>query len=120
MMALASELTAAAVAVNAAELWPAGICTVAGTVTEDVLADVATVRLPLMGAFAAIVTVQLAVAELLIDAGVHVKPVTWTETPRRVVGVCVWLFKAPVMSAFWPALLVLGGERKAALVSRAA
>ena len=61
-------------AVNAAELWPAGICTVAGTVTADVLADVATVTLALVGA--ASVTIQLAVAELLIDDGVQVKPVT--------------------------------------------
>ena len=101
MIALASVLTAAAVAVNETELWPAEICTVAGTVTADVLADVATVTLPLT--VPAIVTIQLALAELLIDAGVQVKPVTWTGPPMLIVAVCVCVFKDAVILAFWPA-----------------
>jgi hypothetical protein len=104
MIELASEFTAAAVAVNAAEVWAKEICTVAGTVTADVLADVATVTLPVVGAVAT-VTVQMAVAELLIEAGAQVKPVIWTGAgpPMLIVAVCVWLFKDAVIVAFWAA-----------------
>jgi hypothetical protein len=73
MVVLVSPVTAAAVAVKTAEVWPAFTCTVAGTEAAEVLEEIATVAPKEAGAES--VTVQLAVAELLTDEGAQVNPI---------------------------------------------
>jgi hypothetical protein len=115
MVVLVSAVTAAAVAAKTAEVWPAFTCTVAGTVTAEVLEEIATVA-PL-SAGAESVTVQLAVAELLTDDGAQVNPRVCGAALMLMVLPCACPFTDAVITEFWLAVTEPDVNGKVALMS---